>query len=187
MFDPNNNNVDHNDANNNTTIKLSLHQPIGGVQEPFSGLEHERSKYKKELECLRQQRNDENFVLLKSMNRLRMVCCEGKKATECANGERNKYRKLLAQLKKPNRVPFNCPKAEYSDVDLSGLGTAVMVAPESATDAVPKLLTSDKTVGVVPTSAAEISAHASPSTLKRKFGAETISTLSRNKKRKTGA
>lgn len=183
MFDSNNNkvDVDEHDANNNAA--LSWYQSIGGIQKVFSGLEHERSKYKKKLECLQQQRNDENFVLLKSMDRLRMVCCEGKRATDRANGERNKYRKLVVQLKKPNGVSF---------------GTVAVVSPKSETGAVPKrnsavsssptkVLTSDKQIDVAPTSEADVSANGSPSSVKRKFCDEQISPLLWNKKQKTGA
>lgn len=183
MLDSNNNNVDVDDdeANNNATV--SWYQSIGGIQKVFSVLEHERSKYKEKLECLRQQRNDENFVLLKSMDRLRMVCCEGKRATDRANGERNKYRKLVVQLKKPNDVSF---------------GTVAVESPKAETGAVPKrnsavsssptkVLTSDKRIDVAPTSVADVSANGSPSTVKRKFCDEPISPLSCNKKQKTGA
>lgn len=193
MFDSNNNNVDGIDENNNTTIELSSQQSIGGKQEVFTGRVHERCKYKKELQCLRQRRDDENFVLLKSMDRWRMVCTEAKKATDRANGDRNKYRKLIAQLVKSNRVQLN---DESSAVDLSGFGTTVVVSPKSASHVVleqnsavsstAKVLTTDN-IWVEPTSGADNATNVSSNTIKRKSVGELFSPLQSNKRRKTGA
>lgn len=111
MSDSNNNNESiYCDQNNNETFNLDLNKKIGSIQDLFNGLKRERDEYKKKSECTQlfvQKRNDENYVLHKSMDHLLLVCREGKMAIDRITAERNKFRKLVSQQKGTQKILSN--------------------------------------------------------------------------------
>lgn len=173
MFDLNNNNDNEDNKNNIIPVGFDWTKSIDGF---FRGLENERDKYKKELECVRmlaQKLDDEKFVLHKTMDRLMMVCREGKKTIDRANRERNEIRKLA--FGQPKGVHF----IEQPHDDFYGFNAVTVAAAStsSATGASSKQILSAKK--------SDDSSTVAGSTMpKRKSDGVNISPVPSSKKRK---